>query len=121
MHTDGLQSPTEGIQALYTELALHPRKDFGWGKGKENARNLGYDAGWLNDLPDVVWELAAAVGNSSAWDRSRSTQPLSTSAAARASTSASPPRSSVIAAAQSGLISHRPWSIRQRRTHGSWS
>ena len=62
-HTDGLQSPTEGIQVLYTELALHPWKDFGWGKGKENARNLGYDAGWLNGLPDVVWESAAAVGN----------------------------------------------------------
>lgn len=60
---DGSQSPTVGIQVLYTELALHPRKDFGWNKGKENARNLGYDAGWLNDLPDVVWESAAAVGN----------------------------------------------------------
>src|SRR5512132_896709 len=60
---DGSQSPTVGIQVLYTELALHPRKDFGWDKGKENARNLGYDAGWLNDLPDVVWESAAAGGN----------------------------------------------------------
>src|SRR5512147_2024651 len=30
---------------------------------KPHARNLGYDAGWLNDLPDVVWESAAAVGN----------------------------------------------------------
>ncbi len=60
---DGLQSPTKEIQVLYTELALHPWKEFGWGKGKVNARNLGYDAGWLNDFPDVVWESAAAVGN----------------------------------------------------------
>ena len=60
---DGLQSPTEEIQVLYTELALHPRKDFGWGKGRENARNLGYDARWLDHLPDVVWESTAAVGN----------------------------------------------------------
>src|SRR5512144_2791238 len=60
---DALQSPTQEIQVLYTERALHPRKDFGWGKGKENARNLGYDARWLDHFPDVVWESAAAVGN----------------------------------------------------------
>jgi hypothetical protein len=25
----------EQIRALYSELALHPEKDFGWGKGKQ--------------------------------------------------------------------------------------
>lgn len=53
----------KGICALYTDLALHPEKDFGWGKGKENARTLDYDTEWLERLPDRVWESAAAVGN----------------------------------------------------------
>ena len=35
----------------------------GWGKGKANARQLGYSDTWLERLPDVVWESAAAVGN----------------------------------------------------------
>jgi len=35
----------------------------GRGKGKENARTLGYDEEWLNYLSDSVWESAAAVGN----------------------------------------------------------
>jgi arsenite methyltransferase len=48
---------------LYTELVLRPRKDFGWGKGLENARALGYDPIWLERLPYEVWESAAAVGN----------------------------------------------------------
>ena len=55
--------PLEQIQSLYTELALQPDKDFGWGKGKDNARQLGYTDVWLDRLPDVVWESAAAVGN----------------------------------------------------------
>ena len=50
------------IRALYSELALHPEKDFGWGKGK-NARALGYNHGWLERLPDAVWESSSAVGN----------------------------------------------------------
>jgi arsenite methyltransferase len=57
------QSQLEQIQALYTELAETPDKDFGWGKGKENARSLGYADDWLRRIPDVVWESAAAVGN----------------------------------------------------------
>ena len=57
------QSPAEEVRTLYTELALQPEKAFGWGKGKENARVLGYDTAWLERLPDVVWESAAAVGN----------------------------------------------------------
>jgi arsenite methyltransferase len=57
------QSQLEQIQALYTELAETPNKDFGWGKGKENARLLGYADEWLRTIPDVVWESAAAVGN----------------------------------------------------------
>jgi ubiquinone/menaquinone biosynthesis C-methylase UbiE len=53
----------EEVRALYTELALRPDQDFGWGKGKDNARRLGYLPEWLERLPDVVWESAAAVGN----------------------------------------------------------
>jgi len=49
--------------ALYTKLADKPDTDFGWGKGKDNARQLGYSETWLQQLPDVVWESAAAVGN----------------------------------------------------------
>jgi SAM-dependent methyltransferase len=56
-------SPSEQVRALYTELALHPEKDFGWGKGKESARALGYDPVWLGRLPDAVWESTAAVGS----------------------------------------------------------
>jgi arsenite methyltransferase len=53
----------EQIRALYSDLALHPKKHFSWGKGKENARQLGYDRCWLQRFPAVVWESAAAVGN----------------------------------------------------------
>ena len=53
----------ESIRALYSELALHPRQEFGWGKGKENARRLGYDKRWLDTIPEPVWESAASVGN----------------------------------------------------------
>lgn len=49
--------------ALYTKLAEKPDSDFGWSKGKANARQLGYSDAWLDLLPDVVWESAAAVGN----------------------------------------------------------
>ena len=58
-----VEHPLEQVRLLYTELAQHPEKDFGWGKGKKNARALGYDEEWLNRLPDIVWESAAAVGN----------------------------------------------------------
>jgi SAM-dependent methyltransferase len=53
----------EAIRKLYTELAQHPDKDFGWDKGKENARALGYEARWLDSLPDILWESSSAVGN----------------------------------------------------------
>ncbi len=53
----------DAVLKLYTELAERPDNDFGWGKGQENARALGYDARWLDALPDVLWESAAAVGN----------------------------------------------------------
>jgi len=65
--TDTDETPARAIkevQSLYTDLALHPEKNFGWGKGKENARALGYDKEWLERLPDRVWESTAAVGNS---------------------------------------------------------
>jgi arsenite methyltransferase len=53
----------EQIRALYNDLALHPEKDFGWGKGKENACYLGYNQNWLERFSASVWESAAAVGN----------------------------------------------------------
>lgn len=56
-------NPLEQVRLLYTELAQNPEKDFGWGRGKDNARALGYAEEWLNLLPDIVWESAAAVGN----------------------------------------------------------
>jgi arsenite methyltransferase len=56
-------SVEDEIRTLYADLAQHPTKDFGWAKGKENARALGYEAEWLQQLPDAVWESAAAVGN----------------------------------------------------------
>jgi SAM-dependent methyltransferase len=56
-------NPREQVRQLYTELAQYPERDFGWGRGYENARSLGYAADWLERLPDCVWESAAAVGN----------------------------------------------------------
>lgn len=55
--------PLQQVRDLYTALALQPERDFGWGKGKANARHLGYDPAWLEALPESVWESAAAVGN----------------------------------------------------------
>lgn len=60
---DGNQDLRTQLLALYTRLAQEPDADFGWGKGKENARLLGYAEAWLNHLSDNVWESAAAVGN----------------------------------------------------------
>lgn len=56
-------SPFEQIQTLYTELALRPDQTFGWSKGKDNSRQLGYQEEWLTQLPECVWESSAAVGN----------------------------------------------------------
>jgi arsenite methyltransferase len=62
-HDNGSCDLFEQIRALYSELALNPEKDFGWGKGKENARALGYNRDWLERLPEAVWESSSAVGN----------------------------------------------------------
>jgi ubiquinone/menaquinone biosynthesis C-methylase UbiE len=62
-HDAGAEPHLAQIRALYTALAEEPHRDFGWGKGKENARALGYAPEWLDALPDAVWESAAAVGN----------------------------------------------------------
>jgi arsenite methyltransferase len=62
-HDLAAEDPLEQVRLLYTELAIHPEKDFGWEKGKENARALGYASEWLSGLSDIVWESAAAVGN----------------------------------------------------------
>ena len=42
--------------ALYTKLADNPDTEFGWSKGKTNARQLGYCETWLEQLHDAVWE-----------------------------------------------------------------
>ncbi len=57
------RSQKEQIRLLYTALALNPEKEFGWGRGIENARALGYGENWLGKLPAAVWESCAAVGN----------------------------------------------------------
>ena len=49
--------------ALYTKLADKPDSEFGWSKGKTNARQSGYSETWLDRLHDAVWESAAAVGH----------------------------------------------------------
>jgi ubiquinone/menaquinone biosynthesis C-methylase UbiE len=59
----GSQAAREQLLELYSRLANEPASEFGWGKGKENARVLGYSEEWLERLPDKVWESAAAVGN----------------------------------------------------------
>lgn len=48
---------------LYTDLALNPKKDFGWDKGIENARSHGYKEEWIEQLPVQLWDYCAAVGN----------------------------------------------------------
>jgi arsenite methyltransferase len=53
----------DAVLKLYTELAQRPEQDFGWGKGRENARVLGYETRWLDTLPDLLWESSSAVGN----------------------------------------------------------
>lgn len=60
---DGAQPPETQVRRLYARLALHPEQDFGWKKGKENAKQLGYDQPMLEQIPDAVWESSAAVGN----------------------------------------------------------
>jgi len=42
------------IVTLYTRLADDPSTDFGWGKGPDNARALGYAGDWLERLPAVA-------------------------------------------------------------------
>ncbi len=57
------ETPEDQIKRLYSRLALNPEQDFGWNKGKENAKQLGYDERMLDQISDVVWESSAAVGN----------------------------------------------------------
>lgn len=54
---------TQGVIALYTQLALNPGKDFGWDKGLNNAKAHGYKDEWLEALPSHIWDYCAAVGN----------------------------------------------------------
>jgi len=54
---------TQQIIELYSELAAHPHKDFGWAKGLENAKAHGYAKAWFEALPSQIWDYCAAVGN----------------------------------------------------------
>lgn len=54
---------THGVIALYTELALNPKKDFGWDKGLKNAKSHDYKEEWIEALPSHIWDYCAAVGN----------------------------------------------------------
>lgn len=53
----------QSIIDLYTDLAKHPEKDFGWDKGMQNAINHHYKNEWINTIPQQVWQYCAAVGN----------------------------------------------------------
>jgi hypothetical protein len=65
----GPRDPLEQIQSLYTELALQPDKDFGWGKGKDNARKLGYaDESFGNQQqPSVTLSQSAPSFQAKQW------------------------------------------------------
>lgn len=54
---------SQQVIELYSDLALHPHKDFGWAKGIENARSHGYKEEWIEKLPLQLWDYCAAVGN----------------------------------------------------------
>jgi hypothetical protein len=40
LNTDGVcaESPEDQVRKLYAKLALNPEQDFGWNKGKDNAK-----------------------------------------------------------------------------------
>jgi arsenite methyltransferase len=63
MNDTSNDTPEDQVRRLYSQLALYPEQEFGWLKGKENAKTLGYDQKMLDQIPDVVWESSAAVGN----------------------------------------------------------
>ena len=68
-HPDGLQSPTEEIQVLYTELALHPRKDFGWARVRKTPGISDTTGdGWITS-PTSSGSPRPRSGIPSAWDR----------------------------------------------------
>lgn len=56
-------SKNQEIIDLYTDLAQHSEKDFGWEKGIQNALNHGYKKAWIDSIPESVWSYCAAVGN----------------------------------------------------------
>lgn len=51
----------QAIRALYTELALKPDQNFGWGTGPANAANMGYKE-YMAKLPNEVFASNAAGG-----------------------------------------------------------
>jgi len=56
-------SKNQQIINLYTDLANHSGKDFGWEKGLQNALKHGYKKEWIDSIPETVWSYCAAVGN----------------------------------------------------------
>ena len=61
--SESSHSIKQGIIDLYTDLAQHADKDFGWEKGKQNAIKHGYKEDWMGIIPDQVWDYCAAVAN----------------------------------------------------------
>src|SRR6516165_4738021 len=116
---DSSQSPMEAVRALYTELALHPGRDFGWGKGKENARSLGYDERWLDRLPAFVWESTAAVGNPFRLGPIMPGETIVDLGCGAGADLCMPPFSSVITAARSGSTLLQLWWRRPKKLQGS--
>ena len=58
------QDPLDQIRSLYPELALRPDQEFGWGKGKSNAKAAGLfqiefrEADMIHlGLPDAVADV----------------------------------------------------------------
>jgi hypothetical protein len=66
LNTEGVcaESQEDQVRKLDAKLALHPDPDFGWNRGKENAKQIDCDEQMLDQIPDVVWESSGAVGNS---------------------------------------------------------
>ena len=58
-----LDSLRRAIQLEYAEVAEHPEYGFHFHVGRPLARILGYDAAWLDDIPEASIESFAGTGN----------------------------------------------------------
>ncbi len=51
------------VKAKYSEVALDPHGDFHFHTGRPLAARLGYEADWVDPLPDVAVESFAGIAN----------------------------------------------------------